>query len=117
MNWFPVCAPLKRYSPRLLTPIPKPSRAMLRVKSPPVLSEWPPLIHVMLSLIEKAFCLSVRSTFRQASTMLSGRFVADPPMNVNDGNPKRSIWLGAFSRPRLAATWSALKLLCRLELS
>ena len=78
MNALPVCAPLKRYSPRLLTPMPKPSRAMLRVKSPPALSEWPPLIHVRLSLIEKAFCFSVRSTFRPASTMLSGRIVRPP---------------------------------------
>ena len=92
-------APRNRYWPRKLTPKPNPSRAMLRVHRPPPFSVWPPLTHVTLSLSEKAFWRSVRSTFR-AGIGDVGRAGSCPAVNWNDGNPRRSApRLGAFSMP------------------
>ena len=68
----PVLALLNRYTPRTLTPLPKPSTALLRVHSPPTFSEWPPRTTLRLLLIENEFCLIVRSALRLPSAMLVG---------------------------------------------
>jgi hypothetical protein len=110
--------PRNRYGPRKLTPNPNPSRAVLRVQRPPPFSVWPPRTHVTLSLMEKAFCRTVRSTFRAASAMLVGTGRAAAPVNMNDGNPRRSAArVGAFSMPSRLATSAAWNVLSRLELS
>ena len=61
---------------------------------------------VVVLLMEKAFCLTVRSTLRAASTMFSGRF---EPVKAKDGKPNFPVptRLGAVSRPSSRLTSSA----------
>ena len=83
-NALPVAEPLNWYWPRMLTPMPKPSIAVLRFHNAPVRREWPPITKVVLLLIENELWSTVRSTLRLASTMFTGRF---EPVNAKPGKP------------------------------
>jgi hypothetical protein len=115
---LPVPTLLKRYCPLKFTPFPKPSIALLRVHSPPNLREWPPRTRLRLLLIEKEFCLMVRSALRLPSVTLVGRDAVAPPVKFSEGNPGRSgLRLGAVSRPSCAFTSPTWKWLWRSLLS
>ncbi len=49
------------------------------------------MIQLTLSLIEKEFWRTVRSTLRAASAMFVGRLGQAPPENVKEGKPRRSL--------------------------
>jgi hypothetical protein len=77
---FVPLVPLNEYEPRVLTPRPRPSMALLRFQSAPAFSECPPMTQVRLSLTENAFWVIVRSALKPPSLMLTGLVLLAPPV-------------------------------------